>query len=124
MVDTYHKKAKNLASHCNPRIMTQFQPFHINADSEDLAGNNGIGRYVLLPGSNGRAHEIAQCFDNLTTKSHSRGHHLYLGTLTSEGQIIDVATIASGMGFPSKEIILDAMGTHGPCNRRHIITAA
>ena len=93
--------------------MTQFQPFHINADSEDLAGNNGIGRYVLLPGSNGRAHEIAQCFDNLTTKSHSRGHHLYLGTLTSEGQIIDVATIASGMGCPSMEIILHELFSLG-----------
>jgi len=83
-----------------------FVPHHINAATEDLAGNNGIGRYILLPGSDGRAKEISQYFDNLTVKSHSRGHHLYLGTLTHEGKKIDVATISSGMGCASMEIIL------------------
>jgi len=36
-----------------------FKPEHINATPEDLAGNNRIGRYILLPGSDGRAQEIA-----------------------------------------------------------------
>jgi uridine phosphorylase len=83
-----------------------FVASHMQADASDLAGNNGIGRYILLPGSDGRAKDIAQHFDNLIVKSHPRGHHLYLGTLTHASDTIDVATIASGMGCPSMEIIL------------------
>lgn len=79
---------------------------HINATTEDLAGNHGVGRYILLPGSDGRAKEIAQHFNNLTIKSHPRGHNLYLGTITSGEKVIDVASISSGMGCPSMEIIL------------------
>ena len=84
----------------------KFKPLHINATAEDLAGNNDIGRYIFLPGSDGRAKEIATHFKNVTVKSHSRGHHLYLGTLISEGRTIDVAAVSSGMGCPSMEIIL------------------
>lgn len=84
-----------------------FKPFHINATQEDLEGNNGIGRYIFLPGSDGRAKEIAGHFDNMTVKHHQREHNLYLGTLESEdGKKIDVATVASGMGCPSTEIIV------------------
>lgn len=86
--------------------MEIFQPRHINANTQDLAGNNGIGRYILLPGSDGRAQVIAEHFDNVTIKKHSRGHHLYLGQITYKDQTIDVATIASGMGCGSMEIIL------------------
>jgi uridine phosphorylase len=83
-----------------------FKPRHMNAAREDLAGNNGIGRYVFIPGSEGRAHEIATHFDNLVIKSHPRGHTLYLGTLNCNGNTIDVASVNSGMGCPSTEIIL------------------
>ena len=83
-----------------------FIPFHINANANDLAGNNDIGRYVFLPGSDGRAKEIAQHFNNVTVKSHPRGHHLYLGTLSGDNHTIDVAAVSSGMGCPSMEIIL------------------
>jgi uridine phosphorylase len=85
---------------------THFTPHHINATPSDFAGNNGIGRYVFLPGSNGRAKQIASFFDNVTVKEHPRGHHLYLGTLQTSSQTIDVAAISSGMGCPSMEIIL------------------
>ena len=37
-----------------------FEPMHIEATRADLAGNSGIGRYVLLPGSDGRASQIAE----------------------------------------------------------------
>jgi uridine phosphorylase len=83
-----------------------FQPEHINASAEDLAGNNGIGRYIFLPGSSGRAEQIANHFGKLTIKPHSRGHNLYLGTLDCNGTSIDVATTHTGMGCPSAEIIL------------------
>lgn len=84
----------------------RFTPYHINATPDDLAGNNGIGRYILLPGSGGRAHQIAQHFDNQVLNAHPRGHNLYLGTISHQGQNIDVATVPSGMGCPSMEIIL------------------
>lgn len=83
-----------------------FTPHHINATQSDFAGNNGIGRYILLPGSNGRAKEIAQQFDDVIVKEHPRGHHLYLGTIKSNSHSIAVATVSSGMGCPSMEIIL------------------
>lgn len=83
-----------------------FKPYHINATESDLAGNDGIGRYLLLPGSDGRAQEISKHFDNIDVKKHPRGHHLYTGTLSCEGKEIDVATIATGMGCASMEIIL------------------
>lgn len=83
-----------------------FVPHHINATAADLAGNNGIGRYIIMPGSDGRAREIAEHFDNQTVKAHPRGHNLYLGTLKAGDKSIDVASISSGMGCPSMEIIL------------------
>lgn len=83
-----------------------FVASHMQASADDLAGNHGIGRYILLPGSDGRAKDIAQHFEHLVVKSHPRGHHLYLGTLIHANKTIDVAAISSGMGCPSMEIIL------------------
>jgi uridine phosphorylase len=84
----------------------KFVPIHVNATADDLAGNNGLGRYILLPGSDGRAQEISRHFKNLNVKEHSRGQHLYLGNIDCKGKSIAVATVASGMGCPSMEIIL------------------
>lgn len=88
--------------------MTDFlnTPHHINAKPEDLAGNNGIGRYILLPGSESRAKSIAEYFEDINVHPHPRGHHLYTGILNDHGIKIDVAAISSGMGCPSIEIIL------------------
>jgi uridine phosphorylase len=83
-----------------------FHAEHISATPADLAGNNGLGRYIFLPGSDGRAKEIATHFQHLIVKPHARAHNLYLGTLYYHGQPIDVAAIASGMGCPSMEIIV------------------
>lgn len=81
-------------------------PHHINAENSDITGNNGIGRYILLPGSDGRAKDIAEQLSAVRIKEHPRGHNLYLGTLSDHGINIDVAVISSGMGCPSMEIIL------------------
>jgi len=86
---------------------------HINATPEDLAGNQGIGRYIFLPGSDGRAQEIAKHFENVQVKTHERGHHLYLGTLRVENLDIEVASISSGMGCASMEIFLHELFQHG-----------
>jgi uridine phosphorylase len=85
---------------------TSFHPEHINATKNDLEGNEGIGRYVFLPSSDGRAKEIAENFDNLVVKSHAHGHNLYLGTLQTGTGEIAVASISTGMGCPSTEIIV------------------
>ena len=86
--------------------LSHFKARHVNATSSDLAGNGQLGRYLLLPGSDGRAKAIAEHFDQVKVKSHPRGHNLYIGQLHHAGQNIDVATVASGMGCPSMEIIL------------------
>lgn len=83
-----------------------FIPQHLNASIDDLAGNDGIGRYILLPGSDGRAKAIAEHFSDVRAKIHPRAHNLYLGNLTDQGKTIAVAAVASGMGCPSMEIIL------------------
>lgn len=85
---------------------SNFVPHHINATPDDFLGNNGVGRYIFLPGSNGRAKQISSFFDNVTVKEHPRGHHLYLGSLRTPSRTIDVASISSGMGCASMEIIL------------------
>jgi uridine phosphorylase len=83
-----------------------FLPNHIAVTREDMRGNGSIGRYILMPGSDGRAKEIAAYFSKTKTKTHPRGHHVYLGTLKADGQDIDVAAVSSGMGCPSAEIIV------------------
>lgn len=90
-----------------------FKPYHMNATHADLAGNEGIGRYIFLPGSDGRARKLAEQFENLVIKEHPRGHHLYLGTLSDGEDKIDVAAISSGMGCPSMEIILHELFSLG-----------
>ena len=49
-----------------------FKPEHINACPEDFEGNDGIGRYILLPGSDGRAKKMSEKFKNVSVKEHSR----------------------------------------------------
>ncbi len=86
--------------------MQIFKPHHVAVSQDDMEGNQGIGRYVFLPGSDGRAKDIADYFETVSVKQHPRGHNVYLGTLKSATHKIDVASVASGMGCPSTEIIV------------------
>lgn len=86
-----------------------FVPHHMNASPEDFAGNGGIGRYVFLPGSDGRAAQMAERFEAMQVKRHPRGHNLYTGTLRLGDRPVDVATIATGMGCPSLDIIVNEL---------------
>ena len=90
-----------------------FTPEHMTASEKDFEGNNGIGRYVLLPGSDGRAEKIAQNFSDVTVTRHSRRHNVYKGTLEHLGKSIDVAAVSSGMGTPSLDIIVNELGQLG-----------
>ena len=82
-----------------------FVPHHLSATASDLAGNGGRGRYLLLPGSPGRARALGERFDGHQVRPHPRGHDFHLGTLSSPHGPIDVAAVSTGMGAPSLEII-------------------
>ena len=86
-----------------------FKPEHMNASYEDFEGNNGIGRYVFMPGSDGRAKQIAENFSDVTVKEHSRRHNIYKGTLIHNDKKIDVAAVSSGMGTPSLDVIMNEL---------------
>lgn len=85
------------------------KPEHINAAPEDFQGNGANGRYIFFPGSDGRAKQIAERFSNVVVKEHPRRHNLYMGTIEEDGQTIDVASISSGMGTPSLDIICNEL---------------
>lgn len=92
----------------------EFIPHHISATSADMEGNGDVGRYFLLPGSNGRARVIADMFEHANAKGgvvvrkSGRGHDVYLGTVkTADGAgIVDVGVVATGMGCPSVDIVV------------------
>jgi uridine phosphorylase len=87
-----------------------FVPHHIDAAPEHLAGNGGIGRYVLLPGSDGRAQQIAERFEEPRSRPHPRGHNLYLGRISLVDETwADVAAVSTGMGCPSVDIIVNEL---------------
>jgi uridine phosphorylase len=83
---------------------------HMNACSEDMQGNGSVGRYIFLTGSDGRAREISELFIHRQEKTHPRQHNLYLGQLVIEqGKKIDVASISTGMGGASADIIINEL---------------
>ncbi len=90
----------------NKNIDLKFTPFHMNITHKHMEGNNGKGRYILFPGSFSRAKEISESFLDAKVVTHARGHNFHYGHLEHHGRRIDVASISSGMGTPSVEIIL------------------
>ncbi|MCE3044598.1 MULTISPECIES: nucleoside phosphorylase [Legionella] len=88
-----------------PLIETQ----HINASHEDFSGNNGIGRYIFLTGSDERARELSEQFEEVIVRKHPRQHNFYMGKLLNQGKAIDVAAISTGMGGPSADIIINEL---------------
>jgi uridine phosphorylase len=83
-----------------------FRPLHITAEEADFVGNQGKGRYWLLPGSRSRAAAIAKQFQNPACKTHGRGHDLHTGVLVRDGVTLDVGVISTGMGCPSVDLIV------------------
>lgn len=81
----------------------------MSARAEDLEGNGGIGRYLFLPGSDGRAERIAGRFTDMKVREHARGHNLYTGSIERHGQVVDVGSISTGMGCPSLDIIVNEL---------------
>lgn len=88
-------------------MSSQGPSHHLKLVPSQLAGNGGRGRYVLLPGSPGRAKDLADLFDEVGEEVITPRHNdSYLGRLqTAQGEWIDVAAISTGMGPGSTEII-------------------
>ena len=86
-----------------------FVPHHINANRSHFEGNGDIGRYIFLPGSDGRAAEIAERFENVTMLPHPRHHNLYLGQLEVGGTMVEVGAVSTGMGCASLDIIVNEL---------------
>jgi uridine phosphorylase len=100
-----------------------FVPFHINAARGDFDGNGSCGRFVLLPGSDGRAEKIASMWKDVTVKKHARNHNLYLGTMETGSGNIDMAVVSTGMGTPSADIIINELINLGARNLIRIGTS-
>lgn len=91
-------------------MVTTYKPQHIKATTTDFNGNNNIGRYLLISGSRERTYFIANnYFKNIEIRKNERGHDLLLGDLITNEGIIKVATISSGMGAPSMDIIINEL---------------
>lgn len=85
------------------------KPQHINATRRDMAGNHGLGRYVMMTGSDFRAREISLHFSDVRVLRHERHHDVYLGRLETPHGWIDVASVSSGMGGSSADIIINEL---------------
>jgi uridine phosphorylase len=89
--------------------MNNLNPMHINASTHDLEGNNGLGRYLFLTGSDERARQLSERFHQLTLRLHPRQHNLYLGTLPTQQGAMEVGAISTGIGGPSADIIINEL---------------
>ncbi len=96
--------------------MENFTPIHINAEKGDFEGNGACGRYVLIPGSEGRAEKIAAMWKDVVVKKHPRNHNLYLGKMETETGDIDMAVISTGIGAASADIIINELIALGAVN--------
>ena len=91
----------------SPATPDEYIPHHVTATCADTYGNGRSGgRYFLVPGSSGRAAEIAEMLEDVEVRPSGRGHNVHLGKLDGE---IDVGVVSSGMGCPSVDIILTEM---------------
>jgi uridine phosphorylase len=81
---------------------------HIGLSPDDLAGNGGRSRYVLLPGSPLRAAVLGAHLEDTVHRPNDRGFDAYLGRLSrpGQGEPIDVLSIASGVGSASTEVVV------------------
>lgn len=81
--------------------------YHLGIGPDHLAGNDGRGRYVFLPGDRSRASRLAERFEVTERVVSPRGHDSHLGVLRSPDgiQAVDVLAVSSGMGPASVEIV-------------------
>ena len=88
--------------------LTVARQHHIRLGADELAGNDGLGRYVFLPGDPSRAGRIAESFEDARCIDNPRGLDSWLGRLPGEGDEppIDVLALATGIGPGSTEVVV------------------
>lgn len=79
---------------------------HLEIEPEKLAGNDGLGRYVFLPGSRDRAARMARRFHDAQALENRRGLDVHVGRLVRGDLSVDVAAVPTGMGCPSVDIVV------------------
>lgn len=83
--------------------MSQEVQKHIRCREGDVA------RYVLIPGDPGRAHRIAQAFDNAKLVAKNREYVVYTG----EKHGVAVSVCSTGIGGPSTAIAMEELARVG-----------
>lgn len=82
------------------------QLHHLTILPEQTRGNNGLGRIFLLPGSDGRAEEIASHLQDVEVAESKRRLNAYLGRLVRNGREADIGVVSTGMGCASLDIVV------------------
>ncbi len=86
--------------------MTEHPFHHLHIGHDEIAGNDGRGRVVFLPGSDHRAKRFAERFHDLRVFPSPRQLNVYVGTVhCSNGLVFDAAAVPTGMGCPSVNIV-------------------
>jgi uridine phosphorylase len=96
---------------------------HLEIDAAVMAGNQGLGRYVLLPGSPGRCNRIAAHLQDVVVHQNRRRHDVVTGTLVRNGLRVDVAAVPTGMGCPSVDIVVNELMSLGARRLMRVGTA-
>ncbi len=80
---------------------------HVRLGREHLAGNGGLGRYVLLPGDPSRAAKLAAGLEAVEVRETPRGFTAYLGRLAAgNAAAIDLLALPTGIGSASVEVVV------------------
>ncbi|PJB44931.1 MAG: hypothetical protein CO108_08050 [Deltaproteobacteria bacterium CG_4_9_14_3_um_filter_63_12] len=88
---------------------TGFVPHHLTIGPKALDGNGDVGRVVFLPGCDARARRIAGYFENVKEYLSPRQLNVFTGTLLDGSRRVDVATVSTGMGSGSAEIVVSEL---------------
>lgn len=89
--------------------MKAAEAHHLGVGPEVVAGNEGVGRVFLLPGSTARAERIAARFGDHRVHESPRRHDVHTGTFSWEGRQVDIGAVGTGMGCPSLGIIVSEL---------------
>ncbi|MCD6498462.1 MAG: uridine phosphorylase [Deltaproteobacteria bacterium] len=89
---------------------------HLNIEPDHVVGNGSAGRIFLLPGSDGRAEQIATHLQDVTVLPSQRRLNVYLGRAEHEGLSADLAVVSTGMGCSSLDIVATELMSVGAKN--------
>ncbi len=82
------------------------QLHHLTITPEQTQGNGDLGRIFLLPGSDGRAEEIAARLEDVEVARSKRRLNAYVGRYEKEGRRADIGVVSTGMGCASLDIVV------------------